>query len=430
MRARFFGVLCLLLAAVGVSTVAGTSVVAAATFPVQPVSVTITYEGAYEYHETAASKGMAVSYINQKIGWGWRASGTVPLAYDGSKEFGVANLPGHLSVAGASADTGAYGPGQNCTYSAGSGASSPIHVSLVEDDGTFQVGYGIGIPGAASVCNGQATTTPTDVLDCDFNSCDAAICPAGPPAISTDRFKTNVQTAFHPTTDYTDTGYESLDFDHDKIRGSSFVGYGLTGDVGKIETSCQQLNSVTSELDTIAIISTVDVQVSSGDVDFPTTLPAKSLPDLITLDPDLPSNPSVSIPPDSPQPPDYPGLDELSPKLASKATKPAGSHPIVGVITIRCPQKDRRCAGTVSVTGAGGAPKGVLGSRSYSVPGGKDGILNVRLSSSAGATLNGKGRLSVRVTVNSDVMPGSHRATGHRTVLLTTSPTIPGVPAS
>ena len=59
----------------------------------------------------------------------------------------------------------------------------------------------------------------------------------------------------------------------------------------------------------------------------------------------------------------------------------------------------------------------------------KDGILNVQLSSSAGATLNRKRRLSVRVTVNSDVTPGSHHATGHRTVRLTTTPTIPGVPS-
>jgi hypothetical protein len=406
-----------MVAALAVSAVARASVLAAATIPVQPVSVTVTYDGVYEYHETAASKGMAVSYVNQKIAWRWTASGTVPLAYDGSKEFGVANLPGHLSVGGASADTGAYAAPLSCTYSAGSAASSPIHVSLLEDDGTFQVGYGIGIPGAAATCG-------------DFNSCDATICPAGPPAISTDRFKTNVQTAFQPTTDYTDTGYDSLDFDHDKIRGSSFVGYGLTGDVGKIETSCQKLNSVVSELDTIAIISTVDVSVNSGNANFPTTLPAKSLPDLITLAPDLPSNPSVSIPPDSPQPPDYPGLDELSPKLASKKTTSSGSHPTVGVITIRCPHKDRRCAGTLSVTASGGSPKGVLGRRSYSVPGGKDGIVNVQLTSSAGTVLNRKGRLSVRATVNSAVTPGSHHASGHRTVLLTTPPTIPGVPSS
>lgn len=403
---------------------------AAATIPVQPVSVTITYEGSYEYHEVAASKGTAVGYINQKIGWAWKASGSVPLSFNGSTMYGVANLPGHLSVGGASADSGTYVQPQSCNYSAGSGASSPIRVSLLEDDGTFQTGYGVGIPDAAAACDGQASSSPEDVLDCDLNSCDAGICPAAPPAVSTDRFKTNVQTAFEPSTNDTDTGYEPLAFDHNKVRGSTSAAYGILGDVGKSDTSCQKLNASVLETESIATISTVDVEVTSGNVDFPTTLPAKSLPDLITLDPDLPSNPSVSIPPRSPQPPDYPGLDELSPKLASNKTTASGSHPTVGAITIRCPKKDRRCAGTVSVTGAGGAPKGVLGSRSYSVPGGEDGILNVQLASRAGAALNRKRRLSVRVTVNSDVTPGSHRATGHRTVLLSTSPTIPGVPSS
>jgi hypothetical protein len=72
----------------------------------------------------------------------------------------------------------------------------------------------------------------------------------------------------------------------------------------------------------------------------------------------------------------------------------------------------------------------VLGRRSYSVPGGKEGILNVPLASSAGTVLNRKGRLSVHVTVNSDVTPGSHHASGHRNVLLTKTPTIPGIPSS
>jgi hypothetical protein len=420
-----------MVAALAVGAVARASVLAAATIPIQPVSVEITYEGVYEYHETADdSNGTVVSYVNQKIGWRWTASGSVPVTFDGSKEYGVANLPGHLRIAGASSDTGAYSPPQNCTYGAGSGASSPIQVSLLlEGNGTFKAGYGIGIPGAASTCGGQASSSPTDVLDCDFNSCDG-ICPAGPPAVSSARFQTDVQTAFQPTTDYTDTGYEPLAGDHDKILGFSTVGYGLPEDTGSVQTSCQKLNSVVYELDTISIISTVDVSVNSGNVNFPTTLPAKSLPDLIALDPDLPSNPSISIPPDSPQPPDYPGLDELSPKLASKKTTSSGSHPTVGVITIRCPQKDRRCAGTLSVTATGRAPKGVLGRRSYSVPGGKEGILNVPLVSSAGTVLNRKGRLSVHVTVKSDVTPGSHHASGHRNVLLTKTPTIPGIPSS
>ena len=71
----------------------------------------------------------------------------------------------------------------------------------------------------------------------------------------------------------------------------------------------------------------------------------------------------------------------------------------------------------------------MLGRRSYSVPGGEDGIFNVQLASSAGAVLNRKGRLSVRVAVNSDVAPSSAGSSGHRTVLLTKSPTIPGVPS-
>jgi hypothetical protein len=148
------------------------------------------------------------------------------------------------------------------------------------------------------------------------------------------------------------------------------------------------------------------------------------------LKPERPSNPSVSVPPDSPQLPDYPGLDELTPKLGSQHTTLSGSNPAAGIITVRCPHEDRRCEGTLSITATGGVPRGVLGRRSYSVQGGEDEILNVPLTNNAATALNRRGRLSVRVTVNSDVIPGSHRASGHRNVLLSQTPTTPGIPSS
>jgi len=186
------------------------------------------------------------------------------------------------------------------------------------------------------------------------------------------------------------------------------------------------------ETDTISLESDVGINLYSGrdlDIDLPNSLPPTPLTDLIALHPNQPSNPSISVPPDSPQLTGYPGLDELAPNVAPKKTTPSGPNPAVGIISIRCPRHDQRCEGTFSVTATGGAPRGVLGRRSYSVPGGDDEILNVRLASSVGAVLNRAGRLRVRVTVNSDVMPGSQRSSGHRTVLLTKFPSIPSPPS-
>lgn len=416
MRSRLVRVLCLVAAGVTVSAAIPASVLAMTGLP-----VTIRYVGSYEYHETAESSDAVVSYVNQKVSWGWSASGVVPVTFNGSRAYGVANLRGHLTVSGASS-----GMGSDCVYSAGSGASTPIRVSLLDDGGTLQAGYGLGIPGAAATCGGQESS-PTDVLDCDFNSCDAGPCPAAPPAVSTERFNTKVLTAFEPTTSYLRTGYVRL-AERDDSLGWSHRYLSLPADTASVSTVCRSNPSI-AETDTISLAS--DVYVDMGgvedlDADFPGSLPPTPPTDLIALDPDLPSNPSVSVPPDSPQLPDYPGLDALDPKLAPK-TASSSSNPTVGVITVRCPRRDRRCEGTVSVTATGGAPRGVLGSRSYSVPGGEDEILNVRLASSAGVVLNRVGRLRVRVTVNSDVMPGSSHTAGHRAVLLTKAMSIPGV---
>jgi hypothetical protein len=152
---------------------------------------------------------------------------------------------------------------------------------------TWQAGYGIAIPGAAATCGGQASC-PTDVLDCDFNTC-AGICPSGPPAISTVRFQADVQTAFEPTTDYLKT---------------------ITSDVYVDLNSADDL-----------------------DVDFPNRDDPTPRTDQVTLKPERPSNPSVSVPPDSPQLPDYPGLDELTPnsvrsiRRCRALTRPLGSSP-------------------------------------------------------------------------------------------------------
>jgi hypothetical protein len=421
-RARLGGVLCLVVAAVSVGALAPASVSAEAAIP---IPVTVLYEGSYEYHETAEKAGAVVSYVNQKVTWSWYASGSVPVSLDGSRAYGVENLPGTLSVSGASS-----GGASNCFYSAGAGASAPIRISLLDDHGTLQAGYGLGIPGAAATCGGQASS-PTDVLDCDFNSCDAGICPGAPPAVSTARFQTDVLTAFQPTTSYLKTGYVPLATDEDHDLGWSDKDYDLPADTGSVSSVCGS-NPQISETETVSLTSYVVVDLNSKDnlnVDFPNSLPPTPLTDLIALHPSQPSNPSVSVPPEVPQLPDYPGLGELARKLVPENTTPSGSNPSVGIISVRCPRQDRRCEGTVSVAATGGDPRGVLGRRSYSLPGGEDEILNVGLESSAGVVLNRVGRLRVRVTVNSYVMPGSRRASGHRTVLLTTFPSVPGVPS-
>lgn len=410
--------LCLVIAA-AVGAVAPTSVLAEAAVP---IPVTIGYQGSYQYHEMAVRAGTVISYVNQTFEWNWNAAGTVPLSINGSRGYGVENLPGKLSVSGASSGTGS-----DCVYSAGSGASTPIRVSLLDENGDLQAGYGLGIPGAAAACGGPASS-PTDVLDCDFNSCQAGICPEGPPAVGPQRFETDVLTAFEPTTAYLKTGYLPLARTHAAL-GAASQDYALPAETESDTTTCQ---SNVTETETVSVTSLVLVTMDGVDhltADFPHSLPPTPLTDLIALDPDLPSDPSISIPPDSPQLPDYPGLDELDPNLVSNKTTTSDANPAVGIISIRCPRRDRRCEGTLSVTATGGAPRGVLGRRSYSVPGGEDEILNVPLASSAGAVLNRVGRLRVRVTVNSDVMPGSSHSAGHRTVLLTKFPSIPGVPS-
>lgn len=246
--------MCFIVAAVVVSAVAPATVIAAgAAFPVE-----IVYKGTYEYHEKAENGGTVVSYTNQDLTWHWTASGSVSV-YGGSntKMYGVKELRGHLSVSGIETETGNSGPGQTCNYKAGAlSASAPIQVSLREDHGDLQAGYGVSIPEAAASCNGGPRGGPVDVLDCDLNLCEAGICPAAPPAISSAaKFKPPVETAFAPTTDYTKTGYVPFN----KKLGSSEVKYDLPANLGSLTTTCHVLNSNVEETEKISISSTVYV---------------------------------------------------------------------------------------------------------------------------------------------------------------------------
>ena len=143
-RARLVSLLCLVVAGVAVGAAAPASVLAESSIP---IPVVIVYQGSYEYHEMATRAGTVESYVNQTVEWEWSAQGNVPISFNGSRTYGVANLRGALIVSGASS-----GGAANCTYSAGSGASAPIRVSLLDDHGIMQAGYGLGIPGAAATC--------------------------------------------------------------------------------------------------------------------------------------------------------------------------------------------------------------------------------------------------------------------------------------
>ena len=62
--------------------------------------VRILYLGSYEYHEIARTpNGTIVSYVNQNLEWNWTATGGVPVAFNGSRLYGVENLPGKLGLA-------------------------------------------------------------------------------------------------------------------------------------------------------------------------------------------------------------------------------------------------------------------------------------------------------------------------------------------
>ena len=249
--------LCLVVAAVGFSAVAPATVPAAGA---TQIPVEIIYKGTYEYHEKAENGGLVVSYVNQDVTWCWRASGSVPLVpvSSGSKTklYGVKDLRGHLSVSGISSDTGNSAPAQTCHYKAGAlSASSPIEVSLRENHGALEAGYGVGIPEVAASCDGGAYSGPSDVLNCDLDLCEAGICAAAPPAItSAAKDRPPIETAFKPTTDYTKTGYVSLN----KL-GWSDVKYDLPAKLGSVSTTCNRLNNYYDESERISISSSVYV---------------------------------------------------------------------------------------------------------------------------------------------------------------------------
>lgn len=374
--------------------------------------VRVDYQGVYEYHESAQQAGMSWSTVDQTFSWAWSASGELPLA-----TFSTALLPGRLTVAGEEKTTSAAGPPTDCKYSA---PPSSLPMRLTQSE--LAVGYGLGIPGADAACGGGAPAGPSDVLACDLNTCDAGICPAGPPAVSTERFQTPVLTAFKPTTSYLNTGYRALYDSAGTLWGTVTDSFDLPPASGMLTTNCLQGITETVQM---SIISDVTISVNDGaNGPFSVNFPDGQFPDISPPIPLLPVQPlalgipTISVPPVVPQPPDV------------TTAPPPGPDPVTGVIEIRCPRRDRRCRGAVTVTGTTGGPRGVLGRVAYSAAGGQDTLLGVRLDAAAGAMLRQAGQLSVRVSVSSVVLPGSRRSSGHRTVLLTAFTPIPGVPSS
>jgi len=378
------------------------------------VPFTVDYQGVYTYHEDAQKGGEPLSTADQTFGWDWHAAGEIPFVLDGAE---AANLPGRLIVTGQETTTGAYGPPTKCTYSAGNGESSAIRLSRDASDPFGDgVGYGIGIPGAVGTCNGMTPTIPqpSDVLACDFNTCDAGICPAGPPAVSTDRYKTPVLTAFEPTTDYTKTGYVSLR-GASGLFGTVTTPYSLPRATGLLNTSCQ---SDVAESVRLTISSAVTVSILEGDlsINFPDgEFPNLGEPgELIKLEPGRSDIPLIYVPPAVQEPPEV-------------GTPPAAPmEPAVGVFTIRCPRRVARCKGEIVVTGLAGAPRGTLGRRSYSLAGGKDNIMDVGLGDAAGAVLERAGRFRVHVEATADTASGESK--GGRDVVVTAFKPIPGAP--
>lgn len=111
------------------------------------------------------------------------------------------------------------------------------------------------IPEAADSCNGAVRSVAANVLDCDLILCGSTICPTVPPVIdSAAKYRFVVETAFRPTTDYTQMGYAPL-----LKCGSSDVTYDLPANLGKVSTSCHSSTALVDECDTISISPSVYV---------------------------------------------------------------------------------------------------------------------------------------------------------------------------
>jgi hypothetical protein len=417
-RGRVARALCLLATVGGVSAAASAPALAG-----DGVPFTVDYQGVYTYHEDSQQGGKPLSTVDQTFGWDWHAAGEVPVGLDGAESaVGLdgaesANLPGRLIVTGQETTTGASTPPTKCTYSAGDEESSAIRLSLDASDPFGDgVGYGIGIPGAVATCGGVSPgpDNVSDVLACDFKTCDAGICPAGPPAVSADRYKTPVLTAFEPTTSYTKSGYVSLR-GASGLFGTVTTPYNLPRAEGLLNTSCQ---SDVAESVRMTISSAVTVSILQSDLYFnfkDGEFPNLGEPgELIHLEPGRSDIPLIYVPPKSQEPPPI-------------STPPAPPmEPAVGVITIRCPRRVPRCKGEIVVTGGPGAPRGTLGHRTYSLAGGEDNIMSVGLGGAAAAVLAGSGKLQVHVEAIADTASGESR--GARNVVVTAFKPILGTP--
>jgi hypothetical protein len=403
--ARILGVATVVLMALG-SALTGTAVARGA------LTLTIDYSGVYNFTNTTSYHGTASGTVDQAFSWTWHAQG------EADPENGdLTVLPGHLQVVGTLDESfdgrlGVTGS-THCTYDAGSHASAPIYAS----EHLAEVMYGIDIPGAVSTCNGQRGGD-SDPLACDFNSC-ATIC-AEPPALSTaDKFTPAVLTAFKPTTDYMRDGAVFLGEGYGGF-GTVTTTYDLPPETGQF-TGADCGNAV-AESGAMTIFSQVTASILDTRDGFSVNFPDGKWPDHVRpidiLDsPGGPYAPNIIVPPHSDEPPEV------------TLPRPAvDSSPVVGVIEIRCPRRDRRCAGTVSVTGPAGSPRH-LGAHSYSVTGGREALVSVALAARVRAALQRTGSVTVRVRVNSVTTPGNRHFHARRAVKLIEYKPVPGAPA-
>ncbi len=404
MVARFIGVAALVMIALG-SALTGTALAGGG------ITLTIDYSGVYNFENTESYHGTPSGTVKQAFGWTWHAQGEVD-----PESGGLVRLPGHLQVVG-TLDTTSDGRlgttgATHCTYDAGADASAPIYAS----ENLANVIYGIGIPGAVSTCNGQRGGEG-DALACDFNSC-YTIC-AAPPAVSTDRFKTAVETAFKPTTDYMPDGAVFLGEGYMDF-GTVTTTFDLPPETGKF-TAVECGNAVV-ESGSLTIFSQVTASLLDTRDGFSFNFPDGKWPDRVRpidiLDsPGGPYAPNVIVPPETAEPPEV-----TLPKPATDAS------PVVGIIEIRCPRIDRHCAGTVSVTGPAGSPR-QLGAHAYSVTGGREAVVSVALAARVRAALERTGSVTVRVRVNSVTVSGNRHFHAGRTVKLVEYKPVPGAPA-
>ncbi len=405
MGARFIGVAAVMLVALG-TALTGTALAGGA------ITLTIDYSGVYNFKDTESYHGTPSGTVDQAFSWTWHAQGATD-----HENGSLVALPGHLQVVGTLDTTsdgrlGAAAGTTHCTYDAGALASAPIYAS----ESFADVVYGIRIPGAVSTCNGQRGGEG-DALACDFNSCDT-IC-ASPPALSTAaKFTPAVTTAFEPKTDYMRDGAVFL--------GEGYMGFGTVTTTYDLPPELGQFNGADCgnsviETGAMTIFSQVTVSLLDTRDGFSFDFPDGKWPDHVRpidiLDsPGGPYAPYIIVPPQAAQPPEV--------TLPKPATD---SSPVVGVIEIRCPRRDGRCAGTVSVTGPGGSSR-ELGARSYSVTGGHEALVSVALAARVRAVLERAGSVMARVRVNSVTMPGNRHFHAGRAVKLIEYKLVPGAP--